>query len=104
MIKIKINTRNVDLSDSLTEYVEKKISNLDRFVQGAYENMHGDLEISKPSRHHAKGPRAFYARINLRIPKKKLIRAESYGQNARAVIDDIKHKLKIELTKYKETG
>ena len=58
------------------------------------------VEVSRPSKHHAKGY-VFYAEANLKIGR-TLLRAEAYHIDIRSAIVDVRNELKIQIKKFKE--
>lgn len=100
-MRIEIKTKNIPLTDDIVEYAKKKLGDLDKFAQDEVKEFQADLELSKPSFHHRKGPEAFYAEMNLQLPGKKLLRSEAYANDLRAAIDEVKEEFERELKKYK---
>ncbi|MFA5355577.1 MAG: ribosome-associated translation inhibitor RaiA [Candidatus Paceibacterota bacterium] len=100
-MRIEIKTKNITLSEDIVAYAKEKLSDLDRFAQDEVREFQADLELSKPSNHHRKGPESFYAELNLQLPGKKLLRSEAYASDLRAAIDEVKEEFERELKKYK---
>lgn len=100
-MRIEIKTKNLTLLEDIVQYAKDKLSGLDRFAQGEVKEFQADLELSKPSRHHKKGPGVFYAELNLQLPGKKILRSEAYANNLRAAIDEVEEEFERELKKYK---
>lgn len=101
-MKIQILAHGVSLEDNISEYLEKKILTLSRFLKRleAQGEVLCQIEISRESRHHRSG-NVYYAEGTLALPKKTL-RAEYYEKNILAAIDGVKDKLKAEILRYRE--
>jgi putative sigma-54 modulation protein len=100
-MKIIIKSTNLELTEAIKNYINKKTSSLNRFLKKYEENseLNLNIEIAKTTRHHQKGD-VFYAEINLKLPN-KLLRAEEYSSNLYAAIDLVKDKIKEEILKFK---
>ncbi|PIT93059.1 MAG: ribosomal subunit interface protein [Candidatus Harrisonbacteria bacterium CG10_big_fil_rev_8_21_14_0_10_38_8] len=99
-MKINIKTKNFDLTPIIKEYVEEKIGSLSKLVE-KYGDVIVDVEASKPSMHHNKGDKVFYAEANLDLPN-KLLRAENSDFDIYVAINGVKDKLRQEILKYKD--
>ncbi|MEK7507574.1 MAG: ribosome-associated translation inhibitor RaiA [Patescibacteria group bacterium] len=99
-MKINIKAIQIDLTPALNVYIEKKLSQLAKFVKRFDETGEAEiwLEISRSTR-HKKGD-VFETSADLRLPK-KILRAETVSPDARAAIDVIKNKLSLEIQKYR---
>lgn len=101
-MKIDISCANVDMTPAFAEYIEEKIGScgdiVTRFEGGGELNLF--FKISRTTKHHAHGD-VFTAEATLMLPK-KTIHAKTIGSDARAVVDELKDELKIELRKHKE--
>lgn len=93
-MKINIRTREIDLTDSIRAYAEKKMLALVKF----YPNITSlDIELAKISKHHKKGD-VFSARITLAVPN-KVYRVEEVEPILYKAIDKAKDDLKRSLTR-----
>lgn len=91
-INITIKTKNMDLTPAVKEYVEKKMSTLERFVgtkEGAETLVEVDLGLR--NRHHKKGD-IYRAEVNLTMDK-KFVRAVSVESDLYAAIDSVKDQI-----------
>ncbi|MBX4211235.1 MAG: HPF/RaiA family ribosome-associated protein [Candidatus Yanofskybacteria bacterium] len=86
-MKLDIFAKNIELDNPLRTFIEEKMGDI-------------ELEISKPSQHHRKGP-FYYAEANMNM-EGKLLRAEAKHVDLRAAIVEVKDELKIQLGKLKE--
>ena len=100
-MKINIKTIQVDLTPSLNEYIESKLSPLAKFVKRFDEAGEAEiwLEVQRLTKHHKKGD-VFEASADLRLPK-RILRAECTASDVHAAIDEIKRELAIEIQKYR---
>ena len=114
LMKIVIKATNIKLDQALKEFIEEKISSLEKFSKIFYnENEDFDhffgkgkpkveawVEIGKTTFHHQKGP-IFWAECQIRFPKTSL-RATSKREELKLAIVEIKDKLQRELKQCKE--
>lgn len=100
-MQIIIKSTNLSLTPSLRIYIEKKLGRIDKLVKkfdtGGATRLH--LEVARTTKHHHKG-QVFMAEANLFLPKRTL-RAVEKSYNLRTAIDILKHKLHLEIIKYK---
>lgn len=112
-MKITIKTKNIELTQALRVWVEKKLNSLGKFVSVFQEEEYFDLffgkgkpnvemwvEIGKESFHHRKGL-VYRAEAQLRFPKESL-RAESLSEDLRVAITDVKDELQRQIKRYKD--
>jgi ribosomal subunit interface protein len=90
----KIYASNMELSDALRSYVEKKFLGLTKFTVRFPAVAECEVEIGKTT-HHQKGE-VFRAEANLTIPG-AVLRAEATADDPYAAIDRAKDALKAEL-------
>jgi len=101
-MKIKILSKQIDLTPAIKEYIEMKMGGLEKFV-ARYEAKGEVLvyfELARTTHHHHKGE-VYYVESYLHLPGKDL-RAEYVHEDARAAVDKVKDILKNEIVKYKE--
>ena len=100
---MKINTKatNLDITSSLTAYIEKKLGGIAKFIKRFDEDGVAEiwLEVGRTTRHHHKG-NVFRAEADLRLPH-KILRAEANSADIRTAIDLLRDKLHLEIEKYK---
>lgn len=100
-MKIDISCSNVDLTPAFSEYIEEKIGScadiVKRFERGGELDLF--FKIVRTTKHqHGE---VFTGEAMIQLPG-KVIHAKATGSDARAVVDDLKDELKIELRKQKE--
>ena len=100
-MKIIIKTTNLDLTDSINEYIETKLWSLNKFidkldVEGVAQ---ANVEIARTTKHHHKGD-IYRCEINLVLPGKKMLRTEAEQWDIRVAIDQAKDELQREIKKY----
>jgi ribosomal subunit interface protein len=106
-MNIIIKTKNLELTDSLQNFIEKKIGSIKKFIYVLKEENPEKgktlaevfVEIEKESRHHRKGD-FFRARIMVNLSGKKIV-AEAKTDDLFKAIVEAKNELKIEIEKYK---
>lgn len=99
-MKITIKATSVKLNSALEEYIQGKLSDLDKFVPkiGYIEAW---VEIGKPSKHHNKGD-VFYAEADIKVPG-KILRSQAESWDLKLAINEVKNELQKELKRYKES-
>lgn len=100
-MKIHLKSTQLDLTPSLSMYVEKKLATLGKFVKRFDEAGVAALwvEVARTTRHHYKGD-VFMAEADLRLPG-KILRAAATQADIHAAIDELREKLLMEIKKYK---
>jgi len=97
-MEIKIMGTNMELTEAIKDYVNQKIGGLDKF----YDNiLIARVDVGITSKHHQKG-KIFRAEVNLEVPQKHLIRAESVQEDLYKAINEVKNDLQRQLKKFKE--
>lgn len=101
-MKITIKGTNLDLTPSIKEYIENKISGLEKFMKAVVEGTEAmaRVEIARTTKHHAKGD-VFRAEVNIDLTQ-NIARAEHEDVDVRTAIDMVANKLKNMLVKQKE--
>lgn len=106
-MKINIKATNLDLTPTIRNYVEKKIGELDKFVQKVgqkHRSKRGKavyeawVEVERTTFHHRKGD-VFRAEVQIRLPGKD-VRADSRKEDLHLAIDEVKDELQRQLKKY----
>jgi putative sigma-54 modulation protein len=92
---------NFQVTEALSDYVEKKLGPVKKFVDAEDETVAFiDVELGKSTNHHRSGD-IFRAEVNFCI-KGKCYRASSEKDNIYSAIDDIKDEITRELVKDKD--
>lgn len=108
-MKINIKATKIKLAPSIYEFIEKKISPLEKFTRFANNNYRSPSGKIKPSleafveiekgTHHKKGP-FFRAECQLRFPR-GTIRSEAISADLRTALDDVRADLQRQLKSQK---
>lgn len=98
--RINIKATNIELTPNLREYIEEKIGQLDEFIQHIDGCVEAWVEIGKPSLHHRKGEKVFYAEAQISLPGPG-VRSVAKGSDLYLTIDQVKDELQRSLKKYK---
>ena len=104
-MKINIKATKIKLTPSIYEFIEKKISPLEKFIRFANNNYRSPsdkiksplkafVEIEKGT-HHKKGP-FFRAECQLRFPS-GTVRSEAISADLRTALDDVRADLQRQL-------
>jgi putative sigma-54 modulation protein len=96
MIKRHVNSTNMDLTDAISDYLDKKISGLDKFVH-SIDDAIARIEVGRTTNHHHKGE-VFRAEINLEYSDHKF-RAVAEADDLYKAIDMAKEEMANEITK-----
>ncbi|PIR04892.1 MAG: ribosomal subunit interface protein [Candidatus Liptonbacteria bacterium CG11_big_fil_rev_8_21_14_0_20_35_14] len=101
-MKLNIKTKDIELSDSLSAYVNSKIVVLDKLLyQYNKENsLLVDLELARITKHHQKG-NVYMVVANVEFGG-NIIRADYTGEDLYKGINTVKQTLKREVGKFKE--
>ena len=92
-------TGDLELSEDLKKYVQKKIGRLDRFLsRHARKTAHADVKLRG---HTAKKNNKFTAEVVLHLPNETLTAKES-TMNIFAGVDIVEAKIQNQLRKYKD--
>ena len=93
-MKINIKATNIDLTQNITDYLEKKLSVLDKFFKD--EEVLVNVEIGKESTHHKSG-NIFKTEIHLKLLGEEIYIAVD-KDDLYATIDEAKDEIVSEIT------
>ena len=96
---LNIKATKTTLTPSLREYIEKKLSALDKLMAGDTDGVMVRVEIGRTTTHHKKGE-VYRAEIKISMGKTSLY-AEAADQDIYAAIDSVKDEVLRELKSYK---
>jgi len=101
MIKLHISTKDFDLTEKVTAYIERKIGRLDKYLPKNMKDIEGRviLEVDPSGREDNK----FICEAMLEVPGPNL-EAREATLNMFAAIDIVEAKLKAQARKLKEKG
>lgn len=110
-MRITIRGKNLELTESIKDYINNKIGGLEKFSslggaagEGEGENIHSaaiaDVEVGVATHHHKSGD-IFTAAVTLTFPK-NLIRAEAQAEDIYQAIDEVRDKLEINMSSQKK--
>ncbi|MDO8469505.1 MAG: ribosome-associated translation inhibitor RaiA [bacterium] len=104
-MKINITATRLDLTPALKEYVEMKLGGLAKLLKRfeAKGELALFVEIARTTKHHKHGE-VFYAEATLKLPGVPTLRIEEYDADARAAVDRVKDRLKLDIAKHKDRG
>ncbi len=95
-MQIIIKTKNIELTDSLRNYINKRIEGLKKFGTNFSEVF---LEIEKETIHHNKG-QIFKTEATIHFPKKSFV-AEAKGDDLGKTVTWVRDELKRQLRDHK---
>lgn len=96
-MNINIKGTNLDLTDPIKQYVNDKVSSLDKYID---DILTARVELERDA-HHQKGD-VYRCEVNLEVPQSHLLRADSTEEDLYAAIDTVIPKLVSQIKKYKE--
>lgn len=96
-MQIQITGKNLELSQSIKDYVDKKMTALNKFYNEKI--IRAEVVLGVNSDHHQKGNK-FFAECKLDVPGKNLFAIKEEDSLYKAV-DKIRDYLELELKKYK---
>ncbi|MEX0877972.1 MAG: ribosome-associated translation inhibitor RaiA [Candidatus Spechtbacterales bacterium] len=110
-MRINIKSTNIELTEAIKSYVEKRMGELDKFLQnigdaptdeGQHDPIEIDVEVGKDSNHHNKGDDLYRAEINLAVPgSKHVIRSVSEQWDLYVAVDEAKDDMQRQIKKFK---
>ena len=98
-MKIPIKGTNIELSDSVYQYINDKIGSLDKFVKNV-SPVECWVEVERTTKHHRSGD-IFRAEVQIKLPGSQGVRAESTQWDLHQAIDEAKNDMQQQLKKYK---
>jgi ribosomal subunit interface protein len=98
-MKINVKGTNFNLTSEVCDYIEKKISSLDKFIKRQNSAVQTWVEIGKTTKHHKKG-NIYRAEIQIRLPVKG-IRVEAEARTVFLAINEARHELQRKLKEHK---
>jgi len=104
-MKIIIKTKNLDQSEALNDFIEKKFITLKKFISVLKYPDEGKtlaevfVEVEKESKHHRKGD-IFVVKTLVNLPGRNII-AQANGDDLFVAVNKAKEELKMEIEKYK---
>lgn len=96
-MQIQITGKNIELSQAIKDYVDKKMTALNKFYNEKI--IRAEVVLGVNSDHHQKGDK-FFAECKLDVPGKNLFAIKEEDSLYKAV-DKIRDYLELELKKYK---
>jgi len=98
-MNIAIQTKNIEMTDAIRSYVEKKLQGLDRFANTEESKLQIQVEVGRTSGTRESGD-VFRAEINMGINGKQFY-AVSRKEDLNAAIDDVKNEIVRQMKKSK---
>lgn len=110
-MKITIKGTSLDLSDSIYEYIDKKVNGLEKLVQNIGDENSGKgqppvecwVEVGRTTKHHKSGD-VFRAEIQIKLPGSEGVRTESVKWDLHQAIDEATDEMQRRLKRYKGKG
>ncbi len=97
-MKINIKATNMELTDAISEYINKRLSGIDKFIKN--EEVICRVEVAKTTNHHKQGD-VFKGELFLEISGKEFYTV-SEKEDLYAAIDDAKEELFRQITSNKD--
>lgn len=99
-MKINITAVRMDLTPSISDYVEKKILSLDKMVPPEDTSALVHVEVGRETRHHQQGD-IFYAKAQMHVAGADIM-GDERAETLYAAIDSLRDELVKQLTSYKD--
>ncbi len=99
---INIQGVGVELTEAIKDYINKKVSGLEKFIRNKEGDILIDVEIGKTSNKHKQGE-LFKTEININFSGKKFYTI-SDKEDLYASIDDAKEEIEYQLVQSKDRG
>ena len=97
---IKIKGTGITLTPEITEYLDKRLEAVQKFLPKDSETFIADVELGRTTKHHQTGD-IFRAEITIHKGK-ETFRAVSEASDLFAAIDDLKNEITRELSSFKK--
>jgi putative sigma-54 modulation protein len=97
-MNINIKATNMELTETISDYVNKRLSAIEKFVKD--EEMNAHVEVGKTTNHHKQGE-IFKAEFNIEISGNKFYTI-SEQEDLYTSIDDAKEEILRQITKTKD--
>lgn len=98
-MNIKIRSKNFELTPAIEEYINKKLSPLEKFL-GSTEGVLCEVEIGKATEHHKSGD-IFRTEVNITRSGSKQFYAVSERSDLYASIDEVRDEVEREIVSSK---
>ena len=96
MINIQIKAAGIELTDAIRDYVEKRLSDVEKYNKKAMQDPMCHVEVGKDTEHHQKGE-IFKASVNYTCGESKYF-VVSVENDLYAAIDDMRDQLVRKMT------
>lgn len=96
----KIRSINFDLTPSIEEYINKKISSLEKFISGN-QSILCEVEIGRTTKHHNSGD-IFKAEVNIMLPQGRQVYTTAEGPDIYTAIDMVRDETERALVSEKD--
>ena len=103
LMQIDLQSKNIELTDAIKDYVIKKVTNLEKLLANIETNKgeaRVNFEVAKTTNHHKAGE-VFHADCRINIDGKEFY-GESDHEDLYKAIDEVKEKLFNEIGKKKD--
>ena len=101
-MKINIKATNLELTEAIREYTEKKVSSLEKYFQEFADDAVAYVEVAKTTMHHKQGD-FFKAEFSINFHGQKYF-AVSEKADLYASIDEVREQIDRQLTAKKDKG
>ena len=98
-MNIKLRSKNLEITPAINDYVFKKISTLEKFLNARKEIL-CEVEIGKTTSHHKSGD-IFRAEVNINEPGSKQVYAVAEEADLYAAIDIVRDEAEREIVSQK---
>ena len=99
-MNIKTRSTNFDMTPAIENYVSKRVSSLEKFLDAKHENVLCEVELGKTTNHHKSGD-IFRAEINIIRPGHNQFYAVAETEDLYAAIDIVRDQIEREIVSRK---
>ncbi len=96
-MKINIKATNISLTPAISNYINKKIFALEKFIKPNDNSVFCQVEVAKTTRHHKSG-NIFRAEIHIKLPRGDEYYAAAETEDLYASLDEVKDNIIRKLT------
>ncbi len=102
-MQINLKSKNMELTEAITDYVSKRVTNLEKLLSSIESNKgeaRVNFEVAKTTNHHKAGE-IFHASAEINVAGMRFF-AESDNEDMYGAIDMVKEKLFLNIEKNKD--
>ncbi len=99
-MQINLTSKNIELTDDVRDYVEKRVTNLEKLLSGIEGKVMVNFEVSRSTNHHKRGD-IYHADCLIKIDGQEFY-ASADREDLYQSVDEVKDTLYHEINKNKD--